>query len=341
MSDVFDRLLANHELAPRTVSQYMTVLRYWAEWHRLRFGTPLALSRMSPVGVDSNVVNDFIDDHLAIVSNGRVSMKMEKSIVSGLRGAGYNVHVECVAPRTTEFRLNVLHKLHRIMGLPFEIETVRKSKAFIYAAWEAESAVLGISRDAPMSASNTVNALLGVCGADREGVRDVALVLFLCRATPSQVAELRFFEVYPGTIRKDGEEQDAVEFLISHPINDRQKFEPKVRFVGVEATLIKAWGALREDEVHQKKDLFFVGKFRNWNTSPALNPSWITARIHHLSQAAGIAGTRGCRTISPQWLRKAHEIESIDDSHLIKVARAIRVTPRSVIRMTRRTRRHL
>ena len=122
-------------------------------------------------------------------------------------------------------------------NLRFDRELVRRRKPEIYASWEAERAALGITMALPMSATNTVSALLGVCNDDREGTMDVALILFLCRLTPSQVAQLRFSELAPGTIVLDGEELDAVELTIRDPIGELQTSQPKIRFVGDEATL--------------------------------------------------------------------------------------------------------
>ena len=338
MAEWIDQLLVEQKLAPRTIAQYAAGLLYWDMWHRLRYGMPLSLSAAPPTAVSLDAVNAFIDDHLAIAVGGRLRMRMTSTIFDGLREAGYNARVDCVAPATSDWRLLVLQRAHSLSNLRFDRELVRRRKPEIYASWEAERAALGITMALPMSATNTVSALLGVCNDDREGTMDVALILFLCRLTPSQVAQLRFSELAPGTIVLDGEELDAVELTIRDPIGELQTSQPKIRFVGDEATLIKAWGALREDEVIQgREDWFFARKARR-NASPALDNVWIARRIRLLAQHAGLADASGRSRVSPQWLRKAYEREWREHSDLVKAARAARVGTRTILRMTRQAR---
>lgn len=338
MADWVDRLLAEQKMAPRTIAQYAAGLRYWDTWHQFRYGVPLPLADAPPSAVNSDVVTAFVDDHLAIAVEGRLRMRMTVAIFDGLREAGYNARIDCVAPATSDWRLQVLQQAHRLLDLRFDRELVRRRKPEIYAAWEAERAALGIPMALPMSATNTVNALLGACSDDREGTMDVALILFLCRLTPSQVAHLRFSELAPGTIVQDGEELDAVELTIRDPVGELQRFQPKIRFVGAEATLIKAWGALREDEVLQgSNDWFFARKVRR-NASAAVDHAWIAHRIRRLAQQAGLADAGGRSRVSPQWLRKAYEREWREQSTLVEVARAAGVSTRAAMKLTRRTR---
>ena len=335
MADWVDRLLAEQKMTLRTIAQYAAGLRYWDTWHRLRYGMPLPLADAPPTAVSLDAVTAFVDDHLAIAVGGRLRMRMTVATFDGLRAAGYNARIDCVAPATSDWRLQVLQQAHRLLSLHFDRELVRRRKPEIYAAWEAERAALGIPMALPMSATNTVNALLGACSDDRDGTMDVALILFLCRLTPNQIAQLRFSELAPGTVVRDGEELDAVELTIRDPIGELQTSQPKLRFVGDDATLIKAWGALREDEVVQgREDWFFARKVRR-NASPALDHAWIARRIRLLAQQAGLADASGRSRVSPQWLRKAYEREWREHSNLVKVARAARVGTRTVLRMTR------
>lgn len=312
-------------MAPRTIAQYAAGLRYWDTWHQLRYGTPPPLAE-----------NAFIDDHLAIADEGRLRMRMTPVIFDGLREAGYNARIDCVAPATSDWRLQVLQQAHRLLDLhlQFDRELVRRRKPEICAAWEAERAALGIPMALPMSATNTIDALLRVCGEDPEGTMDVALILFLCRLTPNQVAQLRFSELKPGTVVQDGEELDVVVLPIRDPVGTMQTFLPQIQFVGAEATLIKAWGALREDQIQGNDDWFFVRKARR-HVSPALDHPWIARRIRLLAQQAGLADASGRTRLSPQWLRKAYEREWREHSTLVQVARAAGVGTRSVIKLAR------
>lgn len=338
MTNWVDQLLAEQKLAPRTIAQYAAALRYWDTWHRLRYNVPLPLADSPPSAVSSDIVTAFVDDHLAIAVKGRLKMRMTVAMCDGLHEAGYNDRIDCAAPATIDWRLVVLQQAHRLLNLPFDRELIRRRKPEIYAAWEAEHAALGIPMILPMSATNTVIALIGACSDDRDGAMDVALILFLCRLTPNQVARLRFSELTPGTVVHDGEELDAVEFTIRDPVDELQTFQPKVRFIDAEATLIKAWGSLREDEVVQGSDDWFFARRVRRNASPALNHNWISRRIRLLAQHAGLADASGRTRVSPQWLRKAHEREWREEFNLVKVARLARVSTRSAMRLACRIR---
>lgn len=341
MADWVDRLLVEQKMAPRTIAQYAAGLRYWDTWHQLRYGTPLPLAETPPCAVSADAVTAFIDDHLAIAVEGRLRMRMTVALFDGLREAGYNARIDCVTPATSDWRLQVLQQAHRLLNLRVDRELVRRRKPEIYAAWEAERAALGIPMALPMSASSTVDTLLRACSDDREGTMDVALILFLRRLTPSQVAELRFSELTPGTTVKDGEELDVVAFTIRKPVGELQRFLPKLFFTGEEATLIKMWGAIREDEVAQgSDDWFFVRKARSKASAP-LDHTWIARRIRALAQQAGLADADGRTRVSPQWLRKAHEREWREQSTMVKVARAAGVGTRSASQLSRVARARL
>ena len=341
MADWVDRLLADQTMAPRTIAQYSAGLRYWDTWHQLRYGTPLPLAETPPRALSADAVSTFIDDHLAVAVEGRLRMRMTVALFDGLREAGYNARIECVAPATSDWRLQVLQQAHRLLRVRVDRELIRHRKPEIYAVWEAERAALGIPLTVPMSASSTVDALLRACSDDREGTMDLALILFLRRLTPSQVAALRFSELTPGTTVKNEEELDAVALTVRKPVSDMQRFLPKVVFVGEEATLIKMWGAIREDEVvHGNDDWFFVRKSRSKASAP-LNHTWIARRIRSLAQQAGLADADGRTRVSPQWLRKAHERETREESTMVKVARAAGVSTRSAFNLTREARARL
>ena len=334
MADWIDKTWAGDSVAEKTTVQYGAVMRYWDVWHRLRYGTPLPLALARPKAVGASQVNDFINDHTAIASNGRLQMRMSPAIAQGLRDADCS-RADCVAPATTILRLQVLGKAHVRLRLPFDKASVRAKFSEIYAAYEAERAALGIPVVVPMSASNMVKALVAVCGDDREGIMDAALVHFLCRLKPVQIANLRFRELTPGFLKSDPE-IDAVGLTLRHPIG-AQVFEPNIVFIGDNALTIKRWGALREDEV-QTDDWFFVRPVRG-RGSAQINQLFIARRIRWLAQRAGLADAQGRVACSPELLRKSFERERHEDLPLTKVCRAARVGKQQATRMLRAARR--
>lgn len=336
MTDWIDRIFATPVMSnvlTRTLVSYVAALRYWDSWHQLRYGVPLSLSEQMPRSVTTETVSHFVEDHLPIARDGRLHMRMRPSVECGLREAGFNARINCCAPATTHFRLQVLERAHRLLGLWLDHAFIRAKKAELYAAWEAERAALGAPAALPMSAANIQKSLLRVCGNDREGIMDAALVVLLCRLTPLQATRLRMSDLLPGTLIREGEEVDVVELTIRKPVGRLQRFQPKVRFVENEAISIKSWGAIRDIEI-QLDGLFFVRQ--PWGTSSrSLNYLWIRRRLHRLAQRAGLADSRGRSLCSPRWLRNAFERGILEQTMLVKVARAARVGTSSVINIMR------
>ncbi|MBZ4039020.1 hypothetical protein [Novilysobacter selenitireducens] len=277
----------------------------------------------------------FIDDHCAMAVAGRLRMRMAEAILEGLHLAGHNARIECVAPATTNWRLNMLHKAHRALHLPFDDERLRRRRPEIYAAWEAERAAIGLPMAVPMTVTRTVEALLNACEEDRNGIQDKSLIVVLCRLSASQVTQLRFNDLVPGVIMEDGKQCDVVDLTIRRPFGRLQTFQPRIRFVGRDATLLMAWGSIRGEQLLPgARDHFFLRETRR-NASPELTQVWIGRRIRHLAQVAGLAKPNGRNHVSPQWLRKSYEREWREDFLLTKVARAARVSTSTAFRLTR------
>lgn len=177
MSHWIERLLDQADLSASSLRQYRIGLTYWDAWHRLRYATPLPLSEPTPHAVTAAVVNDFVADHMAIARDGQVHMRMAVEVNQGLREAGYNRDIECVAPRTIYWRIEVLKYAHRLADLPFDQRAAFKQKRELNAIWEAERAAVGAPTAVPMSAATIVKQMLHACGSDWDGVRDGALIV--------------------------------------------------------------------------------------------------------------------------------------------------------------------
>jgi hypothetical protein len=101
-------------------------------------------------------------------------MRMVDEIDQGLREAGYNRDIDCVSPKTTFWRIEVLKYAHRLADLPFDRKAAFRKEAELNAIWEAERAAVGAPTAVPMSVASIVSVLLSGCGDDRDGVRDAA-----------------------------------------------------------------------------------------------------------------------------------------------------------------------
>jgi hypothetical protein len=219
-----------------------------------------------------------------------------------------------------------------LLGLPFDRAQIRSRQAEIAAVYESEKAALGTPTSVPMSAKNIVQTLVAACTDDREGIQDAALVHFLFRLKPDVVARIRFKDLVPGHLKVDPD-VDIVALLLDEPAAGPLTFRSQLHFIGEEATDIKFWGAIREDEA-SGDDLFFVHLTRSGELVP-LNALRIARRLKLLARRAGLADVRSNRACSPTGLRKAFEREHHESLPLTKVARAARVSLRSAKLLTR------
>lgn len=337
MADWSVKIWNEAQVADATVTQYAAGLRYIDVWHQLRYGAPLPLRSTPPKSVGADVIDDFISDHLAIARDGRLEMRMPPSVRRGLRDR-LAIRVGAVSPKTTIWRLQVLNRAHYFLRLPFDASQARFQQSEIIAIYEAEKAAQGTPTIVPMSATNTVNALVAAVTDDREGIMDAALVQLVCRLHPAQVCDLRFSELSPGVLKADPR-IDMVELRIREPASVAQSLESKIQFIGSDATAIKRWGGLREAEL-DGDDWFFARPGRNAG-SEKLKPDQIARRIKLLAQRAGVTGTNATSRCTPTTLRKAFERERHESFPITKVARAASISTRRAIEIVRRARERL
>lgn len=337
MADWVNRLLAKQKLAPSTIAQYAIGLRYWDTWHQLRYGTPLPLAEAPPSAVSSDTVTAFIDDHIAITVEveGRLRMRMVNEIDKGLREAGYNRNIDCVSPKTTFWRINVLSCAHRLVDLPFDRRATFRKEAEVNAIWDAERVAVGAPRDVPMSAASIVNALLSGCGDDRDGVRDAALIVLARRLTVGQICQLNQGDWRLGAKTAFGEFIPLMEHNIREPVSELQAFDRFLFLSGEEAQRVKAWWDLRNADGAIKSDPFLIRMVRKKGPRP-LNNQWICSRFRALAQRMGIVGATGRSSCSPNAIRKAFEREWREHSGLVRKARMAGMSIRTLLRYRRR-----
>ena len=344
MSDWIDPLLATAGILPLTKTQYANALGYWDAWHRHRYGAPLPLSEKPPRALDLEVVKAFIDEHAYVSANGKLHLTMPTERFARLRELGFNIHCDVPTPRTTDFRLTALNTAYKHVRLSEEESrrdywyrqvhgpTVRQWINDLYASWKAEQVSVQGSEPLPMSVTQIVSSLLRVCGSDRDGLRDAALLVLLQRITPQQAAGLRFKDITPGYVPEGEERISEVEFWIQKPVSAMQLADRKVRFLHHDADVIKAWGVVRESEA-SGDDPFFGRALHGLTTE--LSHRWVCRRVLLLARRAGLADIEGRTTICPRWIRKGYEREFREQSTLVQVAKAAGVTIRGALQLAR------
>ena len=212
---------------------------------------------------------------------------------------------------------------------------MRLKRDELHAVWRAELAALGMSGALPMAVDEAVAALIEPVRLDRTGLLDVTLVLLLCRISTQQAAGLRFDQVQPGTVRVGQETLDAVAFDVLNPIGILQRAEPRVVVTGPEATLIKRWGALREDEIHSDHAPFLARRSPRGTMRP-VNPRWMAQRMRHLATQAGIVDAHEPGFFTPRNLRTRFEREALRVAAVGKISAQARLTPHSALRLIER-----
>lgn len=344
MSDWIETLLAGMDVLPLTRANYANALRYWDAWHRLRYNAPLPLAEKPPRAREQEMVNAFLNEHAYVTENGLLRLTMPTRRFVALRESGFNGRRGVPSPRTTEFRMSVLNTAYEHAPLPEDEwrrdywyrqlhgPIVRLSISDLYASWEAERVAVQGSETLPMSVTQIISSLVKACGSDREGLRDAALLVMLQRVTPQQAAALKFKDLTPGYISEAEQLVPVVEFLIEQPISAMQHADRRVRFLHNDADVVKAWGAIRQSEI-SGDDPFLV----RWHGTriAELSHQWTCRRVRLLAKRAGLADIEGRTTISPRWIRKGYEREFREQSMLVQIARAARVTVGGALQLSR------
>ena len=327
ISPILDRL----DLASRTKDQYASVLRYWAIWYQVRYGTQFPLACVPPSPVPTAALEDFFEDHRAVPAMGGIRLNMAATTLQCLRDAGLNMSVQCVSPRTTEWRVSVLSKAHRGLDLRIDQDFILTMRRRSYSMWESAHASLGALSSLPIRFRAAVWSLCNACSNDDEGAMDKAMVLLLCRLSTKQVANIQFDDVMPGILLRDGFEQDVVSYTPNDSASELQRSQGKFHIVGAHARLVKIWGAIREAE-GGSHGYFFRRRLKDGSLS-SLSEIWVRRRFSYLRDRAGLRSIGGRRPVTPQWLRKSYENEFYEELTAVRVARKARIGTRAAVRM--------
>lgn len=347
MSDWIDILLANADLRTLTKTQYALALRYWDAWHRLGYGAPLPLSENPPRALDLGVVRAFIDEHSYVSASGKLCLTMPTERFAALKESGFNIHCDVPTPRTTDFRLTALSTAYKHARLSQEEWhrdwsqrrlhrlTIRQWINDLYANWEAERVTVQSSEPFPMAMTQIMSSLTRVCGSDRDGIRDAALLILLQRITPQQAAALRFKDITLGYIPHGEELVSVIEFWIQQPVSAMQLADRTVRFLHQDAAFIMSWHAIRKSEVADDAPFLVRSRKLHGLITTELSHGWICRRVLMLARRAGLADATGYTTVCPRWIRKGYEREFRERSTLVQVANAAGVTIRGAFRLAR------
>lgn len=154
-----------------TRASYRSALRYWAAWHALRYGTPIALP------VSAAAALQFIVDHAQRSVAGKLRHELPPAIDQALVDGGFKGKGGPLALNTIVHRIAVLSKAHQLRTLrnPCQDPKVRELLTMTRRAY-------GKRGDLPDKKQaltrEPLEAVLDTCDESLRGVRDRALLLF-------------------------------------------------------------------------------------------------------------------------------------------------------------------
>jgi integrase len=170
-ADAIRELLAE-AAAANTTRSYATALRYWAGWHRLRFGEDFALP------LSEAAVMQFVVDHVARKGkDGCLTWELPLEQDQALVGSGLKARLGPWKLTSVIHRVAVLSTAHRLKRLanPCELPAVRSvlSRARRASVKRGER-----PRKKTAITKYELEAMLATCDDSLEGLRDRALLCF-------------------------------------------------------------------------------------------------------------------------------------------------------------------
>jgi integrase len=163
-ADAVRELLAE-AAAANTTRSYASALRYWAGWHRARFGTELAL----PVG-EATVIQ-FLVDHILRRGKAGLTSELPAEIDSALVAAGLKAKTGPLKLSSVAHRVAVLSTAHKLKRQPnpCELPSVRtllsRARRASVKRGERPTKKTAITR-------TELEAMLATCDDTLEGLRD-------------------------------------------------------------------------------------------------------------------------------------------------------------------------
>lgn len=165
------RELLAEAAAANTTRSYASALRYWAGWHRARFGVEFALP------VSEATVIQFLVDHVLRRGKAGLTCELPTDVDAALVAAGLKAKVGPLKLSSVAHRIAVLSTAHKLKRQPnpCELSSVRtllsRARRASVKRGERPSKKTAITRP-------ELEAMLATCDDSLEGLRDRALLCF-------------------------------------------------------------------------------------------------------------------------------------------------------------------
>ncbi|QIK81682.1 site-specific integrase [Lysobacter sp. HDW10] len=291
-ADAVRELLAE-AAAANTTRSYATALRYWAGWHRGRYGVDLTL----PVG--EAVVIQFLVDHIQRKNKTGLVSELPPALDGTMVAAGLKAKVGPLKLSTVTQRVAVLSTAHKLKRLanPCDLPSVRTllSRARRAAVKRGERATKKTAITRP-----ELEAMLATCDDSLEGLRDRALLCFGFASGGRRRSEIAAADMRD--LRKVGEGSYIyrLEYSKTQQAGVTVDSTPDKPILGRSAEALAAWleaAQIREGAIFRR-----IWKDR---VGPALLPGSVATIVKRRAAMAGLAGDFGAHSLRSGFVTEA------------------------------------
>jgi integrase len=287
------RELLAEAAAANTTRSYTSALRYWAGWHRARYGTELALPATEAV------VMQFIVDHVTRRSKAGLTWELPPAVDQALVAAGLKSKLGPWKLASVVHRVAVLSTAHRLKRLPNPCEE------------PAVRTVLGRARRASVKrgerpakktaiAKAELEAMLTTCDDSLEGIRDRALLCFGFASGGRRRSEIAAADMRD--LRRTGPQ--AFIYRLEH--SKTQQAGPTAGSTPDKPVLDRAADALAKWlEVSGIAEGAIFRRLWKRRIGPALSPAAVGAIVQRRARLAGLEGNFGGHSLRSGFVTEA------------------------------------
>jgi integrase len=287
------RELLAEAAAANTTRSYASALRYWAGWHRLRYGVELALP------VNETVVIQFLVDHILRRGKSGLVCELPPEIDAALVAAGLKAKLGTLKLSSVGHRIAVLSTAHRLKRLanPCEQPAVRtvlsRARRASVKRGERPTKKTAITR-------TELELMLATCDDSLEGLRDHALLCFGFASGGRRRSEIAVADMQD--LRRTGE--DAFIYRLEHSKTQQAGATvgstPDKPILGRSARALDAWLAasgISEGAIFRRLWKGRVG--------PALSPAYVGRIVQQRAKRAGLDGNFGGHSLRSGFVTEA------------------------------------
>jgi len=287
------RELLAEAAAANTTRSYASALRYWAGWHRMRFGTEITLP------VSEATVIQFLVDHIQRRSKIGLVSEMPPAIDAALVAAGLKAKIGPLKLSSVAHRVAVLstaHKLKRRTN-PCELPSVRT----LLSRARRAAVKRGERPTKKTAATRTeLEAMLATCDDNLEGVRDTALLCFGFASGGRRRSEIAAADMRD--LRRTGEETYIyrLEHSKTQQAGATANSAPDKPIIGRSARALTVW----LDAAGVVEGAIFRRIWKN-RVGPALSPASVGKIVQRRAKLAGLKGNFGGHSLRSGFITEA------------------------------------